>query len=102
MNAQHTPGPWAIKAYSDTILISHYIGMGSNEVVARAEPARRPAIREANARLISAAPELLAACRWMQDFIEAVNEDRVTQDQRDLYTSMMKLAGDAIAKAGGA
>ena len=68
MENNHTPGPWEIKAYSDTILISHYSGMGSNEPVARAEPARSPAIREANARLISAAPELLdLAYQYLSD-----------------------------------
>lgn len=38
------------------------------------------------------ANELLIAAEWMEEFIEAVNEDRVTQNQRDLYSSMMATA----------
>ena len=40
---------------------------------------------------------LLPAAKWMRDFIEAVNEDRVTQDMRDQYSSMMLTAENAIA-----
>lgn len=40
---------------------------------------------------------LLPAAIWMRDFIEAVNEDRVTQNQKDLFASMMLTANDAIA-----
>ena len=43
--------------------------------------------------------ELLAAAEWMEEFIEAVNEERVTQNQRDLYSSMMATARRAIAAA---
>lgn len=43
--------------------------------------------------------DLLAAAKWMEEFIEAMNEDRVTQDQRDLYASMLQAARAAIVEA---
>lgn len=43
--------------------------------------------------------KLLAAAEWMEEFIEAVSEDRVTQNHVDLYSSMMLLAREAIVEA---
>lgn len=43
--------------------------------------------------------DLLQACEWMEEFILACNENRVTQEHVDLYESMMKLARDSIVKA---
>lgn len=51
--------------------------------------------------LIAAAPDMLASVKWLVDFVEAVNEDRVTQNQRDIYASMMDFANATIAKAEG-
>lgn len=108
MSVQHTPGPWPICTHYDAPnTYSPIITVGPARVCfmqgchTMEEDVERKDRAEADANLISAAPELLSACQWMQEFIEAVNEDRVSQDQRDLYTSMMNLASDAIAKARG-
>lgn len=42
---------------------------------------------------------LIAAAEWMRDFIEAVNEDRVSDNQRAQYERMMAFSGKSIAKA---
>lgn len=61
MNSAHTPGPWAV---SGTDTVGTYVG-GRYEYtcVAMVGPERRAAEgeREANARLIAAAPDLLDA-----------------------------------------
>lgn len=58
MNAQHTPGPWMIGPAVD----SRKVFQGDT-VIAEAWPITiNMAEAHANARLIAAAPELLAAC----------------------------------------
>lgn len=62
MTAQHTPGPWAVGPAFDNdgepeIIIEHHTPAG-NLVVAVALAGLRG--QEANARLIAAAPDLLA------------------------------------------
>jgi len=102
MSEQHTPAPWEFGKDRRWLFrddLKHGGNFSSSTVLKIDDDAFRPS--EADARLIAVAPELLDACQWMQEFIEAVNEDRVSQDQRDLYTSMMKLASAAIAKARG-
>jgi hypothetical protein len=85
----HTPGPWAFT--SDRF--RHYVTMpdrNSSYVFALADTA--------NARLISAAPELLAACQWL------LRAESMQQGKRDGGTmGEISLAIDkaraAIAKA---
>ncbi len=65
---KHTPGPWKLEwseghAWSERRIVTPD---GRDERVAvvslRGAPKQNPVIAEANARLISAAPELLEAC----------------------------------------
>ena len=61
-NAKHTPGPWTA-ASQDTETNEIPIKCGKS-ILARVAPRpHRDATQEANARLIAAAPELLAAVR---------------------------------------
>ena len=93
----HTPGPWKYEPTSGEIC---YADGDVEPLIATVElDGTSGAQGRADGALISAAPDLLVAARWMQEFIEAVNENRVTQDQRDLYSSMMATATAAIAKA---
>lgn len=57
----HTSAPWDVHSSGDDLLVCHYVGNGNEEVICSVHAARRPEIREANARLIAAAPKLLAA-----------------------------------------
>jgi hypothetical protein len=83
----HTPGPWTASHISDDERIGIItndngiiVGCGSH-------------LTEANARLIAAAPDLLAALEWAMDQIE---------DDLDLdHQEAVKAAYAAIARAKG-
>ena len=83
--AGHTPGPWAVESFTD----SYEVAVEESLVTIAA--VRRFSGRErANARLIAAAPELLEACRWVE------------QAQRDGdYMTAFRAVSAAIAKAEG-
>jgi len=88
---QHTPGPWKLKGKTistyekgeEAIANCHKIGLGDTHLVALA-----------NARLISAAPELLAA-------LEIIAESDVQPGHVNFITKtrMAEIARTAIEKA---
>lgn len=93
--AKHQPGPWSIKGYT---LFSGETVVGS-VVDANGETVRLTGVAlsggpvcEANARLIAAAPELLAALKECADLIVGING-------RDSWHYQQAMA--AIAKAEG-
>lgn len=68
MAAQHTLGPWSLRAGGDVTVLGQkrHKHADGTEVsyegeIARVQPQREPGQRRANARLIAAAPELLEA-----------------------------------------
>ena len=67
VNAKHTPGPWHLHPYDrgawEVTTHADYLHPGSLVIAARSDLSHRAAESTANARLIAAAPELLAACR---------------------------------------
>lgn len=95
MSNQHTPGPWRIGkcrfvvadseigTYADDMNHEYYDGY------LVAESIKSPA----NARLIAAAPDLLAACKAMQAALRATSKT-----DKD-YSHELKLARAAIGKA---
>jgi len=85
-NIKHTPGPWGVKGWRVTI-------PGTGEVTLAA-PGVTTATADANARLISAAPELLAALEFCSDALNT--------EAGGLYEAHIKQARAAIAKAKGA
>jgi len=62
--AQHTPGPWAQGGAMSGETRIYAADGGEVAVATRSDPKHRYAA-EANARLIAAAPDLLAACEAM-------------------------------------
>jgi hypothetical protein len=72
---KHTPGPWAVDGRADHHLLVGAPGRRLRQVVAEvplvvgglADPTPEA---EANARLIAAAPDLLAACRDVLEFLD--------------------------------
>jgi hypothetical protein len=79
--AEHTPGPWCPQFIRDTPMVPRVAVRAEVGMAVRAEGGDehtyvafvpRPAVgsREGNARLIAAAPELLAACRAVLAEIE--------------------------------
>ena len=92
-NPTHTPGPWKfgkeLTARSGEWLVSFDAG-SKGRGIAIAETRAGSGNEEANARLIAAAPELLAACRLVE------------QAQRDGdYMTAFRAVSAAIAKAKG-
>ncbi len=69
--AQHTPGPWQAKTAADWMRI--LILGPDGEWIAKVEP------KLANANLITAAPDLLAACEEAAAWLEVVGRSNVTQ-----------------------
>lgn len=104
MTTEHTPGPWTVASNGDdgarvnafaTVAwcpTSAAFGVDGSQVISADEA-------EANARLIAAAPELLAAC---EVFIEAERRAEVNgREGFGLYTEAMSAARAAVAKARG-
>ena len=91
MSAQHTPGPWKVKAHSTAVLagrkqICSHVNAASVLPVNMVEDQK---IANANARLIAAAPDLL----------EALQHLMVAHGEQLDYA--FQQAQDAIAKATG-
>lgn len=92
----HTPGPWRLE-FGDTIYSANNpkpIATVENDV----------AEYEANGDLIKAAPDLLAALKWLADSASASQESQ-SPEAREWYAKDVwhgiELARDAIAKAEG-
>jgi hypothetical protein len=85
--AKHTPGPWVVDGR--TI----YAECDRESFTVAGMPATNHATREADARLIAAAPELLAAC---EATLAQWHSESITE-QKSLHTQLRA----AIAKAKG-
>jgi len=68
MTAQHTPGPWRLHPVNDTAVIA-MDGTGVAGMAGDYDDTDTWPIMEANARLIAAAPDMLAACKGLLDII---------------------------------
>ena len=100
----HTPGPWDVHyCAADTLEIHPLADEDGDTVIADIcpqdcrEPVTDAATRGANARLIAAAPELLAALRsaraWVAQYAELRGHEAAS-------ASMLRVIDPAIAKAG--
>lgn len=114
--AGHTPGPWRYepnaKHYWDAPFIVWRPEGPGHGIVAHCSPYGTPATKEhydetaANAPLISAAPDLLAACKAVCDAASEIIllSDKLTNAgaaQYGVASTLKKLVMDAIAKAEG-
>ena len=107
----HTPGPW--KAYRGAVWSTHESvsgpvtkGMRTNHVCAISERLKMPdGEREANACLIAAAPEMLAALEaclpWLGKAVFYDLASLPVQTSKEDLSSVLSMAGKAIAKARG-
>jgi hypothetical protein len=82
---KHTPGPWAIteKRLTNGATLNVWSPPdqdGYRYVVARVDAGVEPGEGDANAHLIAAAPDLLAALRQAEDLISATFENLTTGD----------------------
>lgn len=93
--AKHTPGPWVLSEDHVSAIYGAPVDGRSYGVVAKTSEYIDPRdSQEANARLISAAPELLEVCKIALD---ALGCDRLWQDrleaQRAIRAAMRKATG---------
>ncbi len=103
MNQQHTPGPWRVSE-SDTV-----VGPSGNVVAeccgysvqATDAAQRKQGGREANARLIAAAPDLLAALRSLFENCAMIHSQWGDNDNKKEADAAIASARAAIAKAEG-
>jgi hypothetical protein len=108
----HTPGPWNIDApyicgngttrYSEGYTVA-VVTTGYDSGKAVAQMHGHAGVYEANARLIAAAPDLLAACRvTLEDFIQLMEghcpQGSPEEEAVNLVAGMLRAA---IAKAEG-
>lgn len=101
MSAKHTAGPWrAAKGGGGTMSILRVQG---DELVAYIPHGWPKAQREANARLIAAAPDLLAALIDLRDdCVEYCRINNLSNDDgKPGSNHAMRRAAEAIAKAEG-
>ncbi len=106
----YTPGPWEVDAFESAAIISdgatHSISAPANDSdrylvaetypLADAFPGAPDVVGDANARLIAAAPDLLAACRLAA---RSLHHPECPNDGRHC-TCHVGAAIDAITKAG--
>lgn len=98
METKHTPGPW--KTPGHDIPIVHVYGAGRFPAIVAYYPAlvhaggagTTPDERVANARLIAAAPELLAACVLFEDLTRNGLAPG-SEDLRQLQNAIAKATG---------
>ena len=89
----HTPGPWDVIPARGKML-PHLMGADHSRIALLDDCHAAENERQANARLIAAAPDLLEALENAANQIKALDED---YDQRSAYLDAMA----AIAKATG-
>jgi hypothetical protein len=115
MSAKHTPGPWVVDAtktlgaygvWTDYATHAGHDGAGYGSQICSLLPNQDEITREqrdANACLIAAAPELLAACKELlphaERSIERLSEQMVGSLYPAINAAMLQRARDAIAKA---
>ena len=85
---KHTPGPWRVVDSWDDYMVESQNG---EEIIWQDGPHQTPAIKEADAYLIAAAPDLLEA------LVAIVGDSSIQRVSDDLH----KKARAAIAKAKG-
>lgn len=104
MSAKHTPGPW-LSHNGDESIGNPYVYVSGGEVLAVTNWAYDETELRANARLIAAAPDLLAVTHALQALVDEWEEPGHDDDEpRDFIAiacEIGKQARAAIAKATG-
>ena len=96
MEAKHTPGPWAVWPHLDSYHIR-----GQEKDIAFTRPATETHMgkeEQANARLIAAAPDLLAA---LEELVQASYDSVNGKQYAPYHVEELGRATVAIAKARG-
>lgn len=91
----HTPGTWEAGTDEDGGLIFAWAN-GKCRVVANTDDQHEnipPEEFEANARLIAAAPDLLAACKQVKKYLDGMGLDWLGNDDDPLESAIAKADG---------
>lgn len=110
--AQHTPGPWEVIVPPSSLLTTRLVRGGDGDTVALVgyrDFTAGQAADLANARLIAAAPEMLAALREAVGFIDsadapavgAIVQDSLVPSAYVALANILESARAAIAQAEG-
>lgn len=107
---KHTPGPWTFSKSDIFGDIRYYIAQADNAkytphysdvatLIAETVSTEREAIQEANARLIAAAPELLAALKAMvaldeEEHQRGPGDIDICKEVQDAYAAIAKATGE--------
>lgn len=99
----HTPGPWfaVLKDHGSFTIDDNENPQASCVLCSRFDWEEKADEMHANARLIAAAPELLAACNIGLSYIEAVCANTPNQKKRANYADAASIIRAAIATATG-
>jgi hypothetical protein len=101
----HTPGPWRVSSPARYGNRKEIFGLSNEHVAGVGDLGEQvaPFDSEANARLIAAAPELLAALEWTTDrFAAAVQHDKAENELADCgHCGVIEEARAVIRKARG-
>jgi hypothetical protein len=92
MTTQHTPGPWSIDPYLGVVACGRIIALTGVDAGFH---------RDANARLIAAAPDLLEVLKKSREGIESMTTWEHADDPARPFSDCLKLIDAAIAKATG-
>ena len=100
MTNQHTPGPWTINKDGGVPIIGFDVGDGGEllPIVYRVGGFNQR-VANANARLIAAAPALLAALTELHRLVEVTDNIVETSDRYGIYHNDMMDALDAAEVA---
>ena len=91
---KHTPGPWTTKFDGTQDGFAEYAIVSNDEYIAHL-------VTEANARLIAAAPDLVAALRWYADPNNTIRTDCKTGESVCANVDHCKLARAILDKIDG-
>lgn len=102
---KHTPGPWEVRNrwYIRSTLADPLDGSHAEVKCCSFVPATKDEEHEANARLIAAGPELLAACRRMVEALSIHHmsgtepfpgDQRYADAHQGLYAAIAKAVGE--------
>lgn len=96
-NQTHTPGPWRLL---DNAILSDHINYAGNFIVTELSH-RADAEHSANARLIAAAPELLAALKDAESAMRGAGNVKGDRNAEDAFAAVQLRVSAAIAKVEG-
>ena len=97
MNTKHTPGPWHVRYPLRSSERPRIVTGDKQEIatVAKVNGGTDDLVYNCNARLIAAAPKLLAACLAQLSVIDGVNSFPAAAATTELRAAIAQATGDA-------